>query len=196
MINEQERADPSRQPPPADLVIRPLRGSDIEAVARIQRQSFSEYEVWSVQAYVTELANPNAAYLVATSGDRVIGYGGLWVIMDEAHITTIAVEPEWRGRHIGERLLAELLIQAERKGATRATLEVRAGNETAHRLYEKYGFVFVAIRKGYYSDNGENADILWINDMRNAPWRKLFAGHLTALGMNAAVAGFQTAPRR
>jgi ribosomal-protein-alanine acetyltransferase len=178
LINEQER-----RPSAAEVVVRPLRSADIESVARIQRQSFSEYEVWSVQAYLTELTNPNAVYLVAMIGEEIVGYGGLWVIMDEAHVTTIAVAPNYRGQRIGERLLVEMLLEAQRKGATRATLEVRSTNEPARRLYEKYGFVFVAIRKGYYQDNNENADILWINDMTEPAWRKRFSELRASLGV-------------
>jgi len=155
------------------LLIRPLRGTDLEAVSKIERQSF--LTPWNTQAYVTEIANPNAVYLVAVRENRVVAYGGLWVIMDEAHITTIAVDTALRGQKIGERLLIEMLITARKKGASRATLEVRAGNEAARRLYEKYGFIWVAIRKGYYSDNNENADIMWINDMETPEWRRLFA---------------------
>jgi len=162
--------------------IRPMRGSDIEPVSKIERQSFST--AWSTNAYVTELANPSAVYLVATVGETVVGYGGLWVIMDEAHITTIAVVPEYRGKKIGERLLSEMLAAARKKGATRATLEVRSGNEVARRLYEKYGFVWMAVRKGYYSDNNENADILWVNDMEAPEWRRRFNAHRVALGLS------------
>lgn len=163
------------------VVVRPMRGSDIEPVSKIERQSFST--AWNTQAYITELANPAAVYMVALVGDVVVGYGGLWVIMDEAHITTIAVIPEMRGRKLGERLLAEMLRVARERGATRATLEVRETNEVAKRLYFKYGFEAVAVRKGYYSDNNENADILWINDMEAPEWRAGFARNRSALGM-------------
>lgn len=173
----------NRTRPEADepVLIRPMRGSDIEPVSKIERQSFST--AWSTQAYITELANPAAVYLVAVIAERVIGYAGQWVIMDEAHITTIAVLPEMRGRHIGERLLNEMLQAARRKGASRATLEVRERNDVAQRLYAKYGFVRAAARKGYYSDTGENADIMWINDMDSLEWRRLFAAHRVALGL-------------
>ena len=165
------------------------RASDIEQVAKIERQSFST--AWNVQAYVTELSNPAAVYVVATTGarddaggngERVVGYGGLWVVMDEAHITTIAVIPTFRGRKIGDRLLIAMLQTAIGKGATRATLEVRQSNVPARRLYEKYGFDFAAVRKAYYADNGENADILWLNDMTTGEWQALFAAHRAATG--------------
>jgi [ribosomal protein S18]-alanine N-acetyltransferase len=171
----------------SDIGVRRMVVSDLETVAKIQRGSFADYEIWSVQAYVTELANPNAVYLVAVhrvpQGDPiVIGYAGIWVVMDEAHVTSIAVAPEWRGKRIGERLLIETLAAAYRLGARRATLEVRETNGPAHGLYEKYGFIFVAIRKKYYQDNGENADILWINDMTDPAWQELFTKNRVALG--------------
>lgn len=176
---------PPDAPDAVTYVLRPMRGTDIEHVGRIERASFPTS--WSTNAYVTELANPNATYLVAVAraGGReaVVGYAGLWVIMDEAHITTIAVSPEQRGKRIGERLLSEMLYIAHRKGATRATLEVRSGNASAQRLYERYGFVWVAVRKGYYSDNGENADILWINDMDAPEWREPYNANREELGL-------------
>lgn len=165
----------------AVLAIRPMLNSDIEAVSKIEKQSFTTF--WNTQAYVTELANANAFYVVATLSDRVVGYGGLWVIMDEAHITTIAVEANLRGNKIGERLLVEMLKGSQKRGATRSTLEVRETNEPAKHLYEKYGFVWVAIRKGYYSDNNENAAILWIDDMTTSDWRRQFAANCAALGI-------------
>ena len=184
MIEERNRtgnvAGPS-SPEPGVIVVRPMRGSDIESVSRIERSSFPT--PWNTQAYVTEIANPSACYLVAVLGDRVVGYGGTWVIMDEAHITTIAVDPAYRGRMIGDRLLAELLAAGQKKGATRATLEVRESNEVAQRLYDKYGFAWVALRKGYYSDNNENAIIMWIDDMTRSDWRQRFAGLRAALGL-------------
>jgi ribosomal-protein-alanine N-acetyltransferase len=180
--NDTADAAPPPSPSPAAVTIRAMRGADIEPVSKIERQSFET--AWSTQAYVTELANPSAVYVVAEVDGQVVGYGGLWVIMDEAHITTIAVVPECRGYRIGERLLVEMLQVAMRKGATRATLEVRETNTVAQNLYKKYGFVWAAIRKAYYSDNNENADILWINDMTTNEWRRLFAENRAALGLS------------
>jgi len=164
--------------------IRPLRGTDIEQVSRIERRSFAS--PWNTQAYVTEIANPSACYLAATIGEKLVGYTGMWVIMDEAHITTLAVDPDHRGQRIGELLLSDLLARAQKRGATRATLEVRAGNEAAQRLYAKYGFQEVHVRKGYYSDNNEDARVMWIDDMAGADWRKRFAALRAALGLPEA----------
>lgn len=158
-----------------------MRASDIEHVSRIERGSFAT--AWNASAYLTELSNPAAVYIIAAIGEKVIGYGGLWVIMDEAHITTIAVVPEWRSLRVGERLLSEMLATARRDGATRATLEVRTTNEPAQRLYKRYGFLKAAVRKGYYSDNREDADILWLNDMNAASWREEFNKRRLEMGM-------------
>lgn len=164
-----------------DVAIRPMVATDIEAVARIERQSFASS--WNASAYLTELSNPAALYLVAERAGAVVGYGGLWLVMDEAHVTTLAVAQAQRGKKIGERLLCSLLLASQRRGATRATLEVRASNRAAHGLYAKYGFTWAAIRKNYYPDSGENADILWIHDMTRPEWRTLFDTHRAALGL-------------
>lgn len=88
---------------------------------------------------------------------NVVGYGGFWFIIDEAHISTIAVHPDWRGRHVGERLFVSILEQALDLGAVTATLEVRVSNDRAQGLYRKYHFEVVGRRKHYYRDNGEDA---------------------------------------
>ncbi len=112
-------------------------------------------------AYRNELlTNRLASYIVARSGDEVVGFAGLWVMVDEAHVTTFAVDPRWRRRGIGERLLLALLELAAARRAREATLEVRLSNMPARRLYEKYGFRPVGIRPRYYSDNGEDALIM------------------------------------
>jgi ribosomal-protein-alanine N-acetyltransferase len=161
------------------LSIRPMVATDIEGVVHIEQESFTTG--WSLRAYLTELANPSAYYLVAERDGRVIGYGGVWLVMDELHVTAIAVEKAARGQKIGERLLIALLIEAIRRGARQATLEVRTSNAAAKGLYVKYGFVWAGIRKGYYSDNGEDADILWIYDLESEKWRTLFDRNRTAL---------------
>jgi ribosomal-protein-alanine N-acetyltransferase len=132
---------------------------DIPSVHVIERTSF--IVPWPDDAYRNELlTNRLASYIVARSGDEVVGFAGLWVMVDEAHVTTFAVDPRWRRRGIGERLLLALLELAAARGAREATLEVRLSNMPARRLYEKYGFRPVGIRPRYYSDNGEDALIM------------------------------------
>ena len=103
--------------------------------------------------------------MVAEDETGIIGHAGEWIIMDEAHITNIAVLPDKRGKRFGERLLVALLQEARYRGARRATLEVRIGNESAIALYRKYHFDSVAIRRRYYSDNDEDALVMWVNDL-------------------------------
>lgn len=132
----------------------------LDEVLEIERASFPT--PWLRQAFLSELCNnPVAHYYVGLVDDRVVGYGGMWVILDEAHITTVAVHPDFRGRYIGERLVRHLLAEARGLGAKRATLEVRSSNRAAQSLYRKLGFASRGVRKGYYSDTNEDAVIMW-----------------------------------
>lgn len=149
--------------------VEPMRQTDVQAVGKIERRSYPT--PWHEHAYHTEINNRSACYLVARYVGEVIGYGGMWVVMDEAHITTLAVAPEYRGRKIGERLLQSLLNEAFLMGATRAALEVRQRNVIAQRLYRKYGFREAAIRKNYYSDDHDNALVMWVDDIHTDRFR-------------------------
>ena len=161
---------------PAEIVIREMRIDDIEYVSRLERRCYTL--PWSSSAYVTEVGNSNAYYTVAALPDGTIaGYAGVWVIMDELHMTTIAVDPSVRGLKIGERLLLDVIREGIKRGAERATLEVRERNTVAHNLYLKYGFEDVAVRKNYYSDNGENAIIMWANDLVLPPYQAMLADY-------------------
>jgi ribosomal-protein-alanine N-acetyltransferase len=103
-----------------------------------------------------------------------LGYGGFWLIVDEAHICTLAVHPEWRGQGLGELLLAHLIDQATALNAAVATLEVRTSNLVAQQLYRKYGFEVVGLRKGYYSDNHEDALIMTTAPLVSASYQSHF----------------------
>jgi ribosomal-protein-alanine N-acetyltransferase len=141
------------------LTIRPMGIDDLPAVQQIERASFTT--PWPPQAYRQELeTNRLAHYLVCQLGERVVAYGGVWLMVDEAHITTFAVHPAFRRRRIGERLLLAMLDLSLARHAREATLEVRLSNLAARRLYEKYGFRPVGIRPRYYSDNQEDALIM------------------------------------
>ncbi|MGB9620706.1 MAG: ribosomal protein S18-alanine N-acetyltransferase [Armatimonadota bacterium] len=143
--------------------LREMRQADLPRVMEIERQCFPK--PWSESAYLTEISNRAAHYVVALSDSEIVGYGGMWMIMDEAHIITLAVAPTHRRRRIAEQLLIDLLDEALRRGARRATLEVRQSNEAAQTLYRKFGFIPVAIRRGYYTDNHENAIVMWVDNM-------------------------------
>lgn len=149
-----------------------MQRADVKRVMEIERKSFST--PWHESAYITELANPSAYYVVARIGDRLVGYCGMWVVMDEAHITTIAVEPENRRNRLGEQLLIAILEEAMRRGARRVTLEVRECNEVARRLYHKYGFVSATVRRGYYTDNGEDAIVMTVHDLLSPSYQTTF----------------------
>jgi [ribosomal protein S18]-alanine N-acetyltransferase len=145
--------------PPVRLVIEAMRLADLPAVHEIERRSFST--PWPSHAYRTELeTNRLAHYRVIRVDGRVVAYAGIWLMVDEAHVTTFAVDPAWRRRHLGEALLLAMMDLAIERGAREATLEVRLSNVAARRLYEKYGFRPVGIRPHYYSDNNEDALVM------------------------------------
>ncbi len=145
--------------PPLRLVIEPMLLDDVPLIQAIEQASFTT--PWPPDAYRSELlTNRMAHYLVARVGDAVAAYGGMWLMVDEAHITTFAVHPAWRRQGIGERLLIAFLDLAMDRHAHEATLEVRLSNLPARRLYEKYGFRPVGLRPNYYSDDREDALIM------------------------------------
>jgi ribosomal-protein-alanine N-acetyltransferase len=109
------------------------------------------------------------------STDPIVGFAGMWLLYDEAHVTTIAVAPEHRGRGLGELLLIALFEEAINRGAEWLTLEVRVTNTPAQTLYEKYGFTRQGLRRRYYSDNGEDAYIMWSPSLRNEQYQRRFA---------------------
>lgn len=144
----------------ASLLFRSMRLEDIDRICEIELESFPA--PWTAAAFYNELVNNHFAhYLVMEIDGQIVGYGGMWTIMDEAHVTNIALSAKYRGRKLGERLLRELQATAAFLGANRMTLEVRVSNTIAQRLYEKFGFHSVGVRKGYYSDNNEDAIIMW-----------------------------------
>ena len=141
------------------LLVRPMTVDDLADVQLIERASFTT--PWPSNAYRQELeTNRLAQYLVASLAGTIVAYGGIWLMVDEAHVTTFAVHPRYRRRRIGERLLVALLDLAIDRRAREATLEVRLSNLAARRLYEKYGFRPVGIRPRYYSDDHEDALIM------------------------------------
>ncbi|MBN6187703.1 ribosomal protein S18-alanine N-acetyltransferase [Aneurinibacillus sp. BA2021] len=134
---------------------------DLDEIEEVERLSFST--PWSRDSFVSELKkNVFARYFAVEVASRVIGYGGMWLVLDEAHITNIAIHPAYRGQHLGEKLMQQLMTFAVQSGAAAMTLEVRRSNEAAKRLYRKLGFVEEGVRPGYYTDNGEDAIIMWV----------------------------------
>lgn len=144
----------------SDLIVRRAEAKDVDRIAELEIQCFTT--PWSRESvYQDVVENQRALYLVAEIEGLVIGYAGIWSIVDEGHITNVAVAPEFRQHHIGSAIIAVLLEVTEKAGITSHTLEVRRGNEPAIKLYEKYGFKVAGERKGYYEDTGEDALIMW-----------------------------------
>lgn len=134
--------------------------ADIPAVIRVEHASFPT--PWTRQAFYNELAyNQFAHYIVVVKNEQVIGYVGMWLIMNEAHITNIAIHPDDRGKGYGEQTLNHAMEVARRHGADRMTLEVRVSNHIAQALYQKKGFEPTGRRPRYYTDNHEDALIMW-----------------------------------
>lgn len=135
----------------------------VDRVVNIAQASYPER--WSKNVFLSEIQNPASHFYVLFVDDTLAGYGGFWLVVDEAHITSVTVSPEFRQRGLGRRLLRFLLHLAVGLGATLATLEVRASNERARRLYLSEGFREVGLRKGYYSGGTEDA-VLMQRDLR------------------------------
>lgn len=143
------------------LHFRPFTANDIPSLIEIEKLSFTT--PWSEETFHHELTdNALAHYTVADYGGRVIGYCGVWLIVDEAHVTNIAVHPHFRGQKIGEGLLTYVMAMAQLQGAGKMTLEVRPSNKAALNLYKKLGFIHTGIRPRYYQDNHEDAWIMWV----------------------------------
>lgn len=158
----------------APVQIEAMTLDDVDGVQEVERASFPV--PWPANAFRTELTqNKNARYVVAREGERIVGYAGLWLMVDEAHITTFAVLPEHRRRRIGERMLQRLFEIADEMGAEWLTLEVRVSNIGAQRLYEKYGFRRAGVRRRYYSDNNEDALIMWTDRLKDRGVREHLA---------------------
>jgi ribosomal-protein-alanine N-acetyltransferase len=155
---------------PDRMTIGPMTSGDIPVVTRIEKASFST--VWPSDAFYNELStNKVAHYFVGRVGDRVVAYGGIWVILEDSHITTIAVDPAYRGKGFGEIMLLHLIDQAIERSAAWLTLEVRESNVVAQQLYKKYGFTTVTMRRGYYSDDNESALVMWAGNLKSELYR-------------------------
>lgn len=146
--------------------IRSMQHDDIAAVAALERQVHAR--PWSATLFATELAGPHRCYLTAWASDdptALLGYGGVLLAIDEAHITTVVVDPRARRRKVGSHLVRALLESALDMGATAATLEVGVTNLAAQRLYATFGFTPEGVRPRYYEATGEDAIIMWAHDL-------------------------------
>lgn len=142
------------------LRVREMRVDDIDAVYEIETACFPS--PWSKESFEKELtANELAHYYVVAVDGEIAAYGGFWAVLEEAHITNIACKPSYQGNGYGEAVTLGLISHAKVLELERVTLEVRVSNEKAKRLYHKLGFKDVGIRPKYYSDNQEDALIMW-----------------------------------
>lgn len=142
------------------LHIREMKPEDAEAVEQVEKACFSV--PWSRESFWREAANENTCYLLAeSSSGQVLGYAGCWVSFGEGQITNVAVAPEARRKQVGTALLTALIEAVKSRGVTALTLEVRPSNGAALALYGKFGFQPAGRRPRYYTDNGEDAIIMW-----------------------------------
>jgi ribosomal-protein-alanine N-acetyltransferase len=170
-------------------IVEPMRWDDVPTVMEIERESFPL--PWSSYTYRHELTeNKNSHYIVARSrlpeADRrkwwrrllrqgtlpIVGYGGFWLVADEAHISTLAVAQKHRGKGLGELLLISMMEQAISMRAAMVTLEVRVSNQVAQNLYRKYGFVITGSRPRYYRDNEEDANIMTVEGIASSEYKR------------------------
>ncbi len=142
-----------------NIIIRHMTKDDVDAVYKVEEDCFAD--PWSKDSIRKELKNDLARYLVAEVDNKIVGYIGIWFVVDEGHITNVAVHSNYRGKKIGDKLVSEMVELCKENDLVAMTLEVRTSNTVAQNLYRKYGFRMAGIRKEYYSDNKEDAIIMW-----------------------------------
>ena len=149
------------------ILIRPLMEEDLDAVLRIEEATYPT--PWTRGIFRDELAAPGRVYLVADANGEVVGYSGLMVVLPEAHVTSVTVDPERRGSRIGTRLMLRISEEALAAGSNSLTLEVRVSNRSAQALYQRFGMAPVGVRKRYYQD--EDALVMWVHDIDSRDYR-------------------------
>ena len=155
--------------------IKKMEASDIDAIYEIEKNAYGEHH-WSKESFYSELQNNIGYYIVAHNCEtnEVVGYLGSWFIVDECHITTVAVKPQFRRQNIGTKLLISLINQCYEKFIKYITLEVRISNISAISLYEKFGFKSIGVRKKYYQDNNEDALIMFTENIWYEKFKTLY----------------------
>lgn len=188
------------------ITIREMTIDDIDQVVELDRKSFAT--PWPARTYRYEVNNKRSCMIVLEAAGagiasqrgksgfsqllnrltangkappQIVGYSGFWHIADEAHISTIAVDPDWRGKNLGELLLWGMIREGVRLGAEKVTLEVRVSNDVAKNLYYKYSFAIIGKRRGYYRDNREDADLMQVGPI-TTEYRKRLVAFGRALG--------------
>src|SRR5262245_51906834 len=150
---------------PLAIELLPMRRRHIPQVLDIERRA--NPRPWTMTLFLSEFVQRSTRFcIVARAHRRVVGYAGLMVFGDEAHVTNIAVDPDVHRRKVASRLLFALISEARRRGATACTLEVRVANHGAQNLYNQFGFAPVGIRKNYYAETNEDALIMWAEGLQ------------------------------
>lgn len=163
------------------IKIKPMTQMDLDNVIAIEAASYGEHH-WSKESFFNELSNELAHYYCAFDvNDNLMGYAGTWQILEEAHITNIAVSPDYRRKKVGEVLLTTIINDCKNNGIKYITLEVRVSNTPAINLYEKYGFKSLGTRKGYYQNNNEDALIMWTENMFYDKFKLIYEKNLEDL---------------
>jgi len=157
-------ADASGDTGALEVVVGPMRRRQLRAVLRIEQQVYPR--PWSMGLFMSELGyGPSRVYLTARVDGVVVGYGGLMLVAEDGHVTTLAVDPAWHRHTLGTRLLLALARAGIARGAKNLTLEVRASNQPAQALYRAFGFAPAGVRRGYYVETNEDAIVMWANDV-------------------------------
>jgi ribosomal-protein-alanine N-acetyltransferase len=167
----------SAQPAPSPetvLTVSPMRRRHLPEVLAIEAQVYPR--PWSSRLFEDELDRSGRVYLVARLGATVVGYAGVLMIADDGHVATIAVDPAWQRHGIARSLLIELVRAARSMGANQLTLEVRVTNRGAQELYRSLGFAPGGARKAYYSDNGEDALVMWAHGIGDDDYEQRLRG--------------------
>jgi [ribosomal protein S18]-alanine N-acetyltransferase len=160
---------------PVEIEIAKMRRRHLRKVLSIEARVYPR--PWSASLFLSELAQRTTrSYIVAKSEGEVIGYAGLMFTGKEAHVTNIAVDPDFHGRKVGSRLLITLVTEAIARGAQVISLEVRVTNNVAQNMYEKFGFSPVSIRKGYYIETNEDAIVMVVDNAATTEYRLRLAG--------------------
>ena len=147
------------------VIINKMTSDDIDGVISIEQAAYGDHH-WSRESFLSEINNELARYYsLHTPEGEMVGYAGCWHILEEAHITTIAIAPDFRRRKYAEALLKRIIDDCYKEKIKYITLEVRVSNEPAIKLYTKYGFSSFGVRKGYYQDNNEDALIMWTKNI-------------------------------
>ena len=163
------------------IKIRPMFRDDVDGVLAIEEASYGAHH-WSAASFHNELSNELSKYFCAvTPENELAAYFGFWQILEEAHITTVAVAPQHRRKHIAEALLVNMINKCRENGVKYITLEVRVSNVPAQKLYEKYGFKSLGTRKAYYQDNNEDALIMWTENIFYDKFSNIFNKNVAEL---------------